>query len=399
MVSDTINRRYKFGFFLTLVAVGLCLLFDASLKQTAGALILGVSAALLLGGLSVRTLQIIGCLIILASGVAIVAVAISNWRDANEQAAHEYENAILDLKDAIASPEWSNFRPITSVKLDPLVSAFAALIRTKFPGAYDDLSDDELARKTLAKYPQYADLLPTGYGHDIQVKTSDGVTHHFPAGTAPEVIERTIRKYVSSIDPDFAKAPPDQQRAYLAHIIRDDQMPQAPIGSQPKGVGAQVGYNALARKFGGTSTPPTSTAPKESGPWEKYASLNGTKIVKMPETTKKWEKRFPILVANQKKDFIATEKNTFPTNTVADMQSDAAGRFMVVSKIPFLSDESDSDILRYFQTEVLRPRPVFSLRAALRAEIRPVSIGLTLFVAGAFGCIWLAWARPRNREQ
>lgn len=36
---------------------------------------------------------------------------------------------------------------------------FAATIRTKHPGAYDDLSDDDLTAKVLAKYPQYGDMV------------------------------------------------------------------------------------------------------------------------------------------------------------------------------------------------------------------------------------------------
>src|SRR5215469_3164383 len=34
----------------------------------------------------------------------------------------------------------------------------AQMIRAKYPGAYDDLSDTELEQKILAKYPQYSDL-------------------------------------------------------------------------------------------------------------------------------------------------------------------------------------------------------------------------------------------------
>src|ERR1041384_3075493 len=35
-------------------------------------------------------------------------------------------------------------------------SEFAAKIRDRFPGAYDNLSDDDLTRRIVAKYPQYA---------------------------------------------------------------------------------------------------------------------------------------------------------------------------------------------------------------------------------------------------
>jgi hypothetical protein len=326
MLAD-INRRYKFGLFLTLVAVGLCLLFDASLKQTAGALILGFSTALILGGLSVRTLQFIGTLVVLASGMAVVGVTVSDWRDATEGRGHDYDNAILDLKVAIPNAEWSNDRPITSAQPDAQVSAFAAMIRAKYPGAYDDLSDDDLARKTLAKYPQYSDLLPPGYGR---------------------------------VTLDLSKS--------------------QPIKGLPNG--------AIVR--------PLKPARKQQDQWE---IVKSERIVELPASAKKWERRFPVADVSVTNDFIVDEKNTLPVGATGDMQRDEAGQFVVLSKVPFPSDKSGSEIMQYFQTKILRPRPVFSLRAALHAEIRPVSIGLALFVAGAFGCIWLAWTRPRRAEK
>src|SRR5215472_18729193 len=41
---------------------------------------------------------------------------------------------------------------------------FAARVRAKYPGAYDDLSDTDLTQKVLTKYPEYSDMvsMPTG---------------------------------------------------------------------------------------------------------------------------------------------------------------------------------------------------------------------------------------------
>src|SRR5271157_1860860 len=33
---------------------------------------------------------------------------------------------------------------------------FAAKIRAKYPGAYDDIADDDLTRRVVAKYPEYS---------------------------------------------------------------------------------------------------------------------------------------------------------------------------------------------------------------------------------------------------
>lgn len=38
-------------------------------------------------------------------------------------------------------------------------SALAAKVRARYPGAYDDLSDDDLGKKIVSKYPQYQDLV------------------------------------------------------------------------------------------------------------------------------------------------------------------------------------------------------------------------------------------------
>src|SRR3954468_19413359 len=39
------------------------------------------------------------------------------------------------------------------------VQQFAARLRTKYPGAYDDLPDDVLTEKVLEHHPQYRDMV------------------------------------------------------------------------------------------------------------------------------------------------------------------------------------------------------------------------------------------------
>lgn len=43
------------------------------------------------------------------------------------------------------------------------VQAFASKVRTKYPGAYDDIDDGSLANKVVTKHPEYSDLLPKGF--------------------------------------------------------------------------------------------------------------------------------------------------------------------------------------------------------------------------------------------
>jgi hypothetical protein len=47
----------------------------------------------------------------------------------------------------------------------------AALIRSKYPGAYDDLDDAALEQQVLAKYPEYADLAKPAPSHEAQGRT------------------------------------------------------------------------------------------------------------------------------------------------------------------------------------------------------------------------------------
>jgi len=52
-------------------------------------------------------------------------------------------------------------------------SALASKVRAKFPGAYDDLSDDDLGKKVIAKHPEYQDMVkPVAPLPNIKVQTT-----------------------------------------------------------------------------------------------------------------------------------------------------------------------------------------------------------------------------------
>jgi hypothetical protein len=61
-------------------------------------------------------------------------------------------------------------------------SEFAARIRSKYPGAYDDLPDDELTSRILAKFPEYGDMVsaPANPPQKISTKMIDAI----PGGAA-----------------------------------------------------------------------------------------------------------------------------------------------------------------------------------------------------------------------
>jgi len=59
----------------------------------------------------------------------------------------------------------------------------AIRIRQKFPGEYDDMTDEELERKVLAKYPEYKDLVPDANAQNVEAAKQGGWSH-IPGGDA-----------------------------------------------------------------------------------------------------------------------------------------------------------------------------------------------------------------------
>ena len=102
MPGLTLNRRHKFGLFLVLVAAGISLLLEATVKQTAGAVVLGIAAAWAFGSLSPRTLAFFSCSLACAAGLSLAGVPM--WQDWNsyKALAQDYDSAISKLRDAVA---------------------------------------------------------------------------------------------------------------------------------------------------------------------------------------------------------------------------------------------------------------------------------------------------------
>jgi hypothetical protein len=102
MVYPSLNRRHKAGLLLVLAAAGVSLLFEASAKQTAGVILLGLAATWLIGSLSVRTLWL-SCSVSLC-GVGLLAAGkpiLDDWKGFQDWA-HGYDRAVSDLRRAVA---------------------------------------------------------------------------------------------------------------------------------------------------------------------------------------------------------------------------------------------------------------------------------------------------------
>lgn len=95
------NRRHKTLLFLTLVGLGSSLLFGADAKQVAGIALLGLAAAWLIGGMSVRTLGLLLSIVALLAGIGVAALPILvDWHTFQTDSSN-YAQAVKDLTDAI----------------------------------------------------------------------------------------------------------------------------------------------------------------------------------------------------------------------------------------------------------------------------------------------------------
>ena len=149
-----LNRRHKAGLFLVLIATGLSLLFEASAKQTAGVVLLGLAATWLFGSLSLRTLGIIACLLACASGLFIAAYPVEADWERYQITFREYAFAVSQLRVAIANASTLTWDKV----FDPVSEA-----RKRWP-RYRDL-DEALILKGLndpqrfrAAFPDYGGL-------------------------------------------------------------------------------------------------------------------------------------------------------------------------------------------------------------------------------------------------
>lgn len=97
-----LNRRHKAGLFLALVATGLSLFLQTTIKQTLGVLLLGLALGWLLGSLNVRTLGIVACFLVCAVGLVMAVVPIRNDWESYRISAQDYDAAIAELRRAVA---------------------------------------------------------------------------------------------------------------------------------------------------------------------------------------------------------------------------------------------------------------------------------------------------------
>lgn len=115
-------------------------------------------------------------------------------------------------------------------------SEFGKLVKTKHPGAYDDIPDEVLSSKVLAKYPQYNDLVTA---QEVP-PTNPAEFEKMPGGTAAGGAEQGAAGYPVST---YTETPPEVGAALSGTLPN----PLAGIGSLfGRGVGAiSSGLNRL----------------------------------------------------------------------------------------------------------------------------------------------------------
>jgi len=230
-----LNRRHKVGLLAVLAGAGLCLILDASAKQTAGVVMLGLAGTWLLGDLSLRTIRLLASFLFFAGGLSMVIVPVLIDRQSSEDSARDYDLAIVDLRAAVAksvSIQWDDLKPPSG--------------KAKSNSGKADNTPDFI--------PDPPPTLPSGF---------------FDKPPAEQAA------YLSHVDADFAKATPADQRAYIQFVTKiaksSTKTVEIPQSTQRWERRDQSDVSDPYAKYGGSEDHPKQT-PTEHGPWEKYAT-------------------------------------------------------------------------------------------------------------------------------
>ena len=116
-------------------------------------------------------------------------------------------------------------QPVTQ-QLSP--QDFATRIRTKYPGAYDDLSDADLTQKVLTKYPQYSDMVSSAS------TAAPSQIYQRPPGTAGAAVSAQPSNFQNWLQNAEADVRYGGARTAIGSVL-------SALGAQGTNVGAQAG--------------------------------------------------------------------------------------------------------------------------------------------------------------
>jgi len=343
-----LNWRHKAGLFLAVTATGIGLLLELSAKQTAGIALLGIAFAWLCGSLAVRTLGLATLVLISTVGLYVAAAPMWEYWRSFRESANDYDSAITELQLAVKNAQL----PVT---LD--LSKSQQLEDASPPPAGKPPQQQQTKREGQKITPPPPGFVPENSQRPIDsskyqgrrrvqvpedVKkwisvpmfAPDGRVRAVPYYSLSDALAAGGKRAVKMADPQgtLRWVPLDEVDAAekAGGTVKDDWFANRLhiVDSRPIGSANKVDYAAIAKQYGAiSSTPP----PPEF----------------IPESTPAFSLFFP-------------------------------------------NDMSDPDIMRKFETEILRPRPTLSLTTALGSHNRWLFlIGLTLFVSSLLGFISL----------
>jgi hypothetical protein len=338
MTYPNLNRRHKVGFFLVLVAAGISLLFEASAKQTAGVILLGVAATWLLGTVSVRLLWLLSsffaCLVgIIVGGKPVV----DDWRSFQESV-QSYDRAVADLREAMRKS-----RPLHVIKSDPLPRRSEEITQTTPAVDYD----------ALAKKYGAISSSPT----TIDWSNYDGSR---PVFDYDPLAKKWAPRKVVTITPDVPPAQFDPDK-FMAERHRTPALqgkkqktPQSDLAAGRVPIGpprTQGKYTAADINSGLPPLPAGYT-------------LDVT--VEIPANTVNWERPDLGLVP---------PGATLVTGSLG-------------TRLSFPTNVDEEELISTIQNQLLQPRPRFSLRNSLKSNLFSSVTGFSLLVAGLLSLGW-----------
>ena len=196
---STLNRRHKAGLFFVLVAAGLSLFFEASAKQTAGIVLLGLAATWFFGSVAPRTLGLILASAASCVGLYLLIAPIWEERELYHTRNTAYDQALLDIREAIArAPVWQDVQPIDSHP-PPAHSKKAAKPVAPQIGQYTEADIDHGSPEKVVNIPASA---ITFLRPDKEVSESDAYNVSFPDEMPTEEVFRALQN--STVRPTFS---------------------------------------------------------------------------------------------------------------------------------------------------------------------------------------------------
>ncbi len=209
------NRRHKVGLLLVLAGSGLALIFDASAKQTLGLVLLGRACTWLLAALSLGTLRVMLCLLLVLIGFSLASVPVLKDWGSFRASLMDYDAAIAELRQGIAETPFNMPRSWTPDNL----KGFMALNPHEQIQYLND-TDPEFRFLSSADQAGYVDYLKNLSSRSVSDPWDEAAAERartLPAGFFDKSVTDQFA-YLSRVDPDFAKATATDQQGYVDYL-------------------------------------------------------------------------------------------------------------------------------------------------------------------------------------